>query len=257
MRTCYYECVNAFIKLFDDVDLNKYSHHYMKKEYADAGENKITRVDDAYARLKSEIRTNRMPPGFQATELEIALRFGMSRTPVREALIRLESENLVELIPRRGARVLPINISDMKEIYEILTSLEPDVAGNVAAKNPTEAALRPLEKATADMETALAQEDLDEWADADDRFHHHMLDLHGNRRLREFVLALNDQVHRTRIVTLRLREKPIKSNQEHREILEHIRRGDAETARNAFRAHRQRAAQELINILKKFRITNL
>ena len=218
---------------------------------------KMTRVDDAYARLKDEIRTNRMPPGFQASEPEIALRLGMSRTPVREALIRLESEGLVELIPRRGARVLPININDMREIYEILTSLEPDVAGNVAAKNPTEAELSPLEEAAADMEKALADDDLDAWADADDRFHHHLLDLHGNRRLREFVLALNDQVHRTRIVTLRLRDKPVKSNREHREIVEHIRAGDADAARNAFRAHRQRAAKELISILEKFRITHL
>lgn len=219
--------------------------------------NKISRASDAYARLKDEIRTNRMPPGFQTTEPEIALHLGMSRTPVREALIRLESEGLVELIPRRGARVLPINVYDMKEIYEILTSLEPDVAANLAAKKPTEAELRPLEKATADMETALEQGDLDAWADADDRFHHHMLDLHGNRRLQEFVLELNDQAHRTRIVTLRLRDKPVKSNQEHREILEHIRNGNADATRNAFRAHRQRAAQELISLLEKFRITHL
>ena len=219
--------------------------------------NKITRVSDAYTRLKNEIRTNRLPPGFQATEPEIALQLGMSRTPVREALIRLESEGLVELIPRRGARILPINVSDMKEIYEILTSLEPDVAANLAAKKPTEADLEPLVKATTDMESALENDDLDAWADADDRFHIHMLDLHGNRRLREFVLELNDQAHRSRIVTLRLREKPIRSNQEHREILRLIRSGNADATRTAFRKHRQRAAQELINLLEKFKITHL
>jgi DNA-binding GntR family transcriptional regulator len=218
---------------------------------------KTTRVDDAYSRLKDEIRTNRMPPGFQATEPEIALRLGMSRTPVREALIRLESEGLVEVIPRRGARVLPINVNDMKEIYDILTSLEPDVAADVAAQKLVEDQLQPLEKAAADMEKALKDDDLDAWADADDRFHHHMLDLHGNRRLKEIVLALKFQVYRSRIVTLRLRDKPLKSNKEHREILEYIRQGDAEAARKAFRAHRRRAGQELISLLEKFRITNL
>jgi DNA-binding GntR family transcriptional regulator len=218
---------------------------------------KLTRVEDAYAHLKEEIRSNRMPSGFQATEPEIALRLGMSRTPVREALIRLESEGMIEIIPRRGVRVLPININDMKEIYEILAALEPDVAGNIAAKKLTKAQLRPLEEAAVKMEEALAREDLDTWADADDQFHHYMLELNGNRRLREFVLTLNDQAHRTRIVTLRLRDKPEKSNQEHRVILEHIRKGNAEEARNAFRAHRTRAAQELISCLEKFRITNL
>jgi DNA-binding GntR family transcriptional regulator len=219
--------------------------------------NKLTRVEDAYARIKEEIRSNRMSCGFQATEPEIALRLGMSRTPVREALIRLESEGLIEIIPRRGIRVLPININDMKEIYEILAALEPDVAGNIAAKNLTKEQLRPLEEAAEKMEDALERDDLDTWADADDRFHHYMLELNGNRRLREFVLTLNDQAHRTRIVTLRLRDTPDKSNREHREILEHIRNGNAEKAREAFRAHRTRAAQELISCLKRFRITTL
>lgn len=219
--------------------------------------NKKPRVNDAYSNLKNEILENRMPSGFQATEPEIALRLGMSRTPVREALIRLESEGLIEMIPRRGIRVLPISISDMKEIYEILTSLEPDVAANVAAQNPTKAELLPLEEAAAEMNKAVKQDDLDAWADADDRFHHHMLVLNGNRRLQEFVLALNDQVHRTRIVTLRLRDNPVKSNEEHREILEQIRKGNVSGARDAFYGHRKRAALELISCLKKFRITNL
>lgn len=60
---------------------------------------------------------NLLPPGYQAPEPELALRFGVSRTTIREALIRLEAEGLVELIPRRGARVLPIRADDMKEIY--------------------------------------------------------------------------------------------------------------------------------------------
>jgi DNA-binding GntR family transcriptional regulator len=64
-------------------------------------------------------------------------------------------------------------------------------------------------------------------------------------------------MYRTRIVTLRLREKPLKSNHEHREILEHVRKGNVEAARKAFRAHRQRAAQELISCLEKFKITHL
>ena len=214
-------------------------------------------VCDAYIRLKDEIRSNRVPSGYQASEPEIALRLGMSRTPVREALIRLETEGLVELIPRRGARVLPISIDDMKEIYELLISLEPDAAAKLAARNPNKQELKQLEIATTDMEEALVKDDLDAWADADDRFHHHMLDLHGNQRLREIVLSLNDQAHRTRIVTLRLREKPYKSTQEHRKILQYLGQGDVEATRTAFREHRERAASELINILEKYRITQL
>ena len=210
---------------------------------------KTTRAGDAYQCLKQEIRENRIPPGFQSPEPELAERFGVSRATLREALIRLQAEGLVELIPRRGARVLPIRADDMKEIYEILSSLEPDAAASLAASKPSAQDLLPLEQAAEDMEAALEGGDLDRWAKADDRFHLTLLDLHGNRRLKGFVMALNDQVHRARMITLRLRDLPKASNEEHRVILDTLLQGDAEAARQAFRVHRQRAASELVKIL--------
>ncbi len=216
-----------------------------------------TRVGDAYERLKEEIRSNRLPPGFQAPEPEIALRMGMSRTPVREALIRLEAEGLVELIPRRGARVLPIRPDDMAEIYEILTALEPEAAANLAREKPTDAQLMPLDRATTKMEKALKAGDLDAWAEADDLFHRTLLAMHGNQRLLGFVASLFDQAHRARIVTLRMRDTPYRSTQDHRQILEHLRAGDVEATRTAFREHRQRAANELLGILEKYKLGQL
>lgn len=216
-----------------------------------------TRVDDAYGRLKEEIRCNRMPPGFQAPEPEIALRLGMSRTPVREALIRLEAEGLVRLVPRRGALVLPIRAEDMREIYAILTSLEPDAAADLAARGPTQQELVPLEQATADMEAALDAEDLDAWAEADDRFHTALLEVHGNRRLRTIVGSLFDQAHRARMVTLRMRALPRQSTAEHRTILRHLSEGDVKAVRRVFRSHRKRAAKELLGILDKYKLGQL
>ena len=216
--------------------------------------NKKSRVLDAYERLKDEIRTARMSPGFQAPEPDIALRLGMSRTPVREALIRLESEGLVEIIPRHGVRVLPIRPDDMREIYEVLSALEPEAAAGLAARKPSDDELRPMDEATADMEAALKNVDLDAWAEADNRFHLALLDLHGNRRLRAFVVALNDQVYRARMITLRMRATPHRSNDDHRDILKHLKKGDPEAARSAFREHRERAAAELVTILETYRL---
>ena len=197
------------------------------------------RVGDAYARLKAEILSNTMPPGYQAPEPEIAARLGMSRTPVREALIRLQADGLVELVPRRGARVLPVRASDMAEIYEVLTVLEPHAAAELARRAPNEAELDPLERATSDMEAALARDDLDDWAASDDRFHRVLLELHGNRRLSAIAAALCDQAHRARMITLRMRDKPIRSTAEHREILDCLRQGDAE------RVHRVDIVEEV------------
>lgn len=218
---------------------------------------KSTRSADVYLILKEEIRSNRMPSGYQAPEPELALRLGVSRSTVREALVRLQGEGLVKLIPRRGARVLPLRAEDMREIYEILSSLEPDVAAALAARRPSNAELAPLEKEAAAMEAALERGDLDAWAEADDRFHLTILQLHGNRRLRDFVATLSDQVHRARMITLRLREAPVESNTEHRNILESIRNGDVEAARAIFYTHRQRAASELIKLLDKTGIGQL
>ena len=218
---------------------------------------RVSRVADAYVRLKKEILENRMPPGFQGTEPEIALRLGMSRTPVREALIRLQGEGLVELIPRRGVRVLPIAPRDMRDIYQLLTVLEPEAAADVAETGLNPDQIADLETATAEMEQALDEDDLDKWAAADDRFHRALLSCNSNDRLTAFVNTLFDQAHRARMVTLRLREVPRKSTADHRAILKAVSDGDAQQTRRVFRAHRERAAAELLNVLEKCRLSQL
>lgn len=212
---------------------------------------------EAYERLKRDIRQNVLPAGFQETEPEYAARLGMSRTPVREALIRLEADGLVQLIPRHGARVLPVSASDMEDIYEILTALEPAAAAKLAATQPDAQTLTPLREACDAMEAALEADDLDAWAEADDRFHRTLLELHGNKRLIGFVQTLFDQAHRARIVTLRMRAKPVRSTQEHRHILDALLAGDARRVETLFRAHRQRAREELLDILHGFRLSQL
>lgn len=218
---------------------------------------KTSRTDDAYTKLKAEILENRLPPGFQATEPEIALRLGMSRTPVREALLRLEADGLVAMKPRRGARVLPLSIDDMREIYEILTALEPEAAAELAKRRPDARELKPLSDATNDMEKALGNDDLDAWAAADDRFHRELLVLHDNKRLTDFVMSMFDQAHRARMITLRLRKPPKQSTQDHRDILRAIENGEVENAREIFRRHRKSAAAELLGLLETYRLTSV
>jgi len=214
-------------------------------------------VDRAYEQIKQRILDNEYQPGYQALENEIAEELGVSRTPVREALIRLQHEGLVELIPRRGMRVVPIVPSDMQEIYEVLTSLESMAAELLARKRPDAASLGPMKAATRDMEEAIERDDLDAWAQADERYHRSLIDLCGNRRLAQMANAVRDQGHRARMVTLRLRDKPVASIEEHRQVLEAIEKGDWETAREAHYRHRKRASDELTRILEKYRLPQL
>ena len=211
-------------------------------------------VDTAYRMIRQKILDNAWAPGTQALEGALALEFGMSRTPVREACIRLANEGLVEVVPRHGIRVLPVSPADMREIYEILTSLESMAAELVAKARPSAAELAPLEKASRDMEKALKRDDLDAWADADERFHRQLVQMCGNAKLAAVVFNYWDRAHRARMVTLRMRPPPMHSTREHLALVDAIRRGDAVAARELHRAHRERGSRELMEILQRHRM---
>jgi DNA-binding GntR family transcriptional regulator len=214
-------------------------------------------VNDAYATIRARILDNVYPPGHQALEQALAEELGISRTPVREALIRLAQEGFVDVVPRHGMRVLPVSPADMQEIYEILTALECLAAELVAARRPAEADIAPLVQASRDMEKALKADDLDAWAAADERFHRHLVDLSGNRLLSETVGRYWDRAHRARMFTLRLRPKPVNSTREHMALVERIRAGDVQGAVAANRAHRGRASRELLEIFERYRLSQL
>src|SRR3954449_7630618 len=113
--------------------------------------------DDAYAVLKEAIRENTFPPGYQGSEQEIATRLGMSRTPVHEAVIRLQEEGLVRVLARRGVVVCVLSAADMREIYDVIIALELTAAELFAEKPEVERLpiTTELERLNAEMEAAL------------------------------------------------------------------------------------------------------
>jgi len=228
-----------------------------RKKPASAMPVRALRGDDAYQAIRRRILDNVYPPGHQALESALAEDLGISRTPVREALIRLSNEGLVEVIPRHGMRVLPVSPLDMREIYEVLTALESAAADILARRKPSDAELKPLVDATRDMGRALKANDLDAWAAADERFHQGLVELAGNRTLIDAVARLADRVHRARLFTLRLRPKPTTSTEEHTAMLDRIRAGDGRGAIEVNRAHRERAGRELLAIFERYRLHQL
>ena len=213
-----------------------------------------SQAQSAYTELRRRIFDNELSPGTQLLEQELAIMLGMSRTPVREAMLRLSHEGLVEVRPRHGMRVLPVSVEDMREIYEILASLEATAVELAVRRGPTTSDLTALDGAVAAMQVALAADDLDGWAAADAQFHRLLADLSGNQRLRGLVAMFHEQTHRVRLATLRLRPRPLRSTRDHAALVAAIRNGDAAEASDLHRRHRLGMMNVLLDLLRVHRL---
>ena len=216
-------------------------------------------VDDAYRALKNAIRENVFPPGYHGSEQEIASRLGMSRTPVHEAVIRLQEEGLVRVLTKRGVLICTVSPDDMREIYDVIIALEATAAELLAGQpeGDRQAVVDELTRANEIMRQALAGDDLTAWASADDVFHRTLIDRCGNGRIARIAGTIMDQSHRARMLTLRMRAKPVRSIEQHQAIIDAIAHGDATLARRHARDHRARARDELVPLLVHLGIRHL
>lgn len=220
---------------------------------------KQNRVDLAYEAIKRAILENVFPPGYQAGEVEIARQLAMSRTPVHEAMARLQEEGLVRILARRGILVCGLSPTDIEEIYDVIIALEGAAAERLAALEPgaRAQAVTKLEAATAEMARALEANDLLEWARFDEAFHDDLVAECGNGRLQRMAGTVRDQLHRARMFTLNIRPLPANSAIEHRTLISAIEAGDVETASLAARKHRQHARDQLVPLLSRLKLNNL
>jgi DNA-binding GntR family transcriptional regulator len=224
---------------------------------SETAEERVPLAEQAYRALKRRILDNDLAPGAVLLEQELAALLGMSRTPVREAMVRLAEEGMVAIRPRHGMRVLPISAEDMRDIYDVLAALESEAAGLVAARTLSSDEARSLREAVAAMDAALARDDLPAWAEADERFHRCLVDACPNARLRGLIYQFWDQAHRVRMATLRLRPKPVSSNADHLALVEAIESGFSERAREVHRRHRVRNGEMLVRLLREHGLRTL
>lgn len=208
-------------------------------------------VETAYENLKQRIIANDLEPGVQLLEEELAVMLGMSRTPIREAAIRLEQEGFLEIVPRKGVTIAPMSKRAVREINEVLECLEIQAAERLAARRLSPAELGLLDDAIARMDDTLEQDDPKAWAQADYAFHCLLIDLCGNQHLAEVARNFLDKAHRFRLLTLPYRDKPVYSNVNHAAVVEAVRRHDPQTAQDIHRGHKRRWARELGELVEK------
>jgi DNA-binding GntR family transcriptional regulator len=211
----------------------------------------MTSAERAFREIRERILSGALTPGVLKLESELAEELGLSRTPTREAMVRLADEGLVELRARHGMRVKAVSAEDMREIYEVLTELEAAAARRCAARGLSDEVLGRLEAAVAAMDKALARDDLRGWGEADETFHRALLDACGNSRMAATANAFSDKVRRARMATLHVRPKPVASNDDHRALVAAIRARNPAAAEAIHRTHRERAGQMLAGLLER------
>lgn len=191
--------------------------------------------ETAYRELKERIVSCRLLPGEVLCEQELADEFGMSRTPLREALVQLASESLVRMEPRRGTFVAELSVKDIVEIFELREAVETWVVRAATEK----AGPRDLERFREAFHAMLEEDEPDYWRSItlDGEFHAYLVTLAGNRRGEAFYRNLQDQNQRIRILSSRQPGRIAASVREHLAIVDALSDGNPQTAAAAMEEH--------------------
>lgn len=226
----------------------EYPLHKIKSSIDDIDSYKLPQ--QAYLILKAAIRDLILAPGSMFLEREITTFLEMSRTPVREALIRLETERLIRLVPRKGFVVEPIKPEDLQEIYSVIVALD-GIAAEAAAEKATEEDIQELKGMIETQIEALNDQNLERWSKLDDIFHWHILSLANNKRLSTTYETFDDQSHRARLYTIHQRPLPHRSIQEHEAIVSCMTAKNAQAAKYVMQEHRNRSHAEILKVLRE------
>ena len=189
-----------------------------------------------YEELKRQIMVGEIAPGTRMMEVELADEMGVSRTPVREAIRKLEKEGLVTIEPRRGAYASDISAKEMVDVLEVRQDLEGMAAG-LAAQKITEADILQLREMTRRYKDAVEAGDIEEIIKNDEDFHKYIVGLSDNKTLIKMVSQVQELALRFRYLYYddfsRFKNQPL----EHQEIVEAIMSGDANSARRNAEVH--------------------
>jgi len=188
-----------------------------------------------YRTIRTEIVHMRLLPGVRLSENELGLRFGTSRTPVREAILRLVDEGLIEVRPQRGSFVSRISLQAVKRARFVRSALELAIIRQAAEHGLPDTVIAAAERAIADQRTAGNDPLL--FKHADDAFHRVFADAIGFGDLWSVVEGQKAQFDRIRLLSLPDVTPVDRLIGQHRAILDAVQARDAETAENALRAH--------------------
>ncbi len=205
--------------------------------------------DVVFNTLRQAILRGELKPGERLMEIQLANKLGVSRTPIREAIRKLELEGLVLMIPRRGAEVAEITEKSLRDVLEVRGALE-ELAVKLACQKITDEQIQELRVAEKEFEQALSSGDVTVYAEADVRFHDVIYRATDNQRLIQLLFNLREQMYRYRVEYLKREESHGTLLVEHKKIIETITNRDMEAAVDAVCQHIDNQVSAVIDTIR-------
>ncbi len=198
--------------------------------------------------IRDAIRKGILKPGERIMEIQLAEELGVSRTPVREAIRKLELEGYVVMMPRRGTYVANMSIRDISEIFEIRTALE-SLSNGLAAERITPEELEHLQRLLVMISSYIETKDMDKIVETDIEFHDLLYHAARNSRLVGIISNLRDQLTRFRTLSMSYPGRLEATLDEHRMIVEAIAQGDSRAAKKAAEKHMENSEKTLLKAM--------
>lgn len=208
---------------------------------------KVAVTNEIYTLVKEQIITMKLLPGQLLLVQRLSDENGISRTPVREALVRLREENLLEDADGRKFRVTEITWKRINDLYAAREAVEPYAAAEVAGKI-TKSQLNALNKLLTEMERCHDRKDFHAFFVCDMAFHNKILEILGNHILLGWMSRMKDHQQRICYLSVGSESRMEKSMREHRSIMECLERHDAQGASDAMRAHLARSRRDMLEL---------
>ncbi len=199
--------------------------------------------------IREAIIDGTLKPRERLMEIQLAEELGVSRTPIREALRKLEMEGFIVMVPRKGAYVADLSIKDIADVFEIRSALE-GLAASLAAERITDEELELMERYLVEKAEAIGANDMENLVTVDTKFHETIYQASRNERLTNIINNLREQIQRYRTTTLAYPGRMQESLDEHRAIVEALQARDTELARQLAGKHIENAENSMIESLK-------
>ena len=198
--------------------------------------------DVVFENLRTAILDGNLKAGQRLMEVQLAEQLGVSRTPIREAIRKLELEGLVVMLPRKGAYVANMSFKDLIDVLEIRATLE-GLAASLATERRSDDDVVELEKLAKEFETCVREADVEGVLKKDVDFNEKIFLMANNKKLYQLITSLWEQVHRFRVTYVSNYDASLSLVDEHNRILEAIKAGDTELAKKYATEHIELAEQ--------------